>query len=93
LYPGLVAAQGCVTGLLLTGLTDDEWHIIDTFEDDAYDLRQLTLTDGRAASTYVCTDAAEASPEDWDPKQFETQHLSGYVQRCLTWRSEYLASR
>lgn len=93
LYPGLVTAQGSVTGLLLTDLTHDEWHIIDTFEDDAYDLRQLTLTDGRHASTYVYADPAETLLEDWDLKQFEAQHLSGYVQHCLTWRRGYLPSQ
>jgi len=89
----LVSGPRSVTGTLITGLTRDEWIIVATFEDDAYELRQLTLTDGHNGSAYIWTNADEASPEDWDPARFEAQHLSTYVQRCLDWRRLYMARR
>src|SRR6266581_1070070 len=45
-YPGIVpASQATATGILVTGLTPGEWRLIDTYEDDSYELRQLTLSD------------------------------------------------
>src|ERR1700730_16745178 len=64
-YPGLVLSQGSVNGLLISDLTRDEWRTLDSFEDDSYELRQLSLTDGRAGWAYVCTESAKTCAHDW----------------------------
>lgn len=41
-YPGLVEAPGEIShGRLLTGLSSDEWRLLDNFEDRRYELRRI----------------------------------------------------
>src|SRR5882757_5454418 len=44
-YPGLIQASGDADapGVLIHGLTAAEWAVLDAFEDNAYQLRQLDL--------------------------------------------------
>lgn len=91
-YPALIAAEAIAKGRLLTDLTGQEWRIIDAFEDHVYDLRRLTLTDGRHGWTYVCTDESDVSPDDWDISQFERRDLTAYIERCTAWRQRHEAS-
>ncbi|MEU3191389.1 gamma-glutamylcyclotransferase family protein [Streptomyces sp. NPDC006992] len=50
-YPGLVPSSGhSAAGLLLTGLSKNEWRALDDFEDDAYELRRLAAERGPAAT-------------------------------------------
>jgi gamma-glutamylcyclotransferase (GGCT)/AIG2-like uncharacterized protein YtfP len=85
-YPALVQAEAIAKGQLVSGLTPQEWHTLDAFEDKVYELRRLTLTDGRDGWAYVCTDHTDASPDDWDMNLFERDHLVSYLKRCATWR-------
>ncbi|MDI6409779.1 MULTISPECIES: gamma-glutamylcyclotransferase family protein [Streptomyces] len=81
-YPGLVAAPGAATsGVLLTGLTLREWGILDAFEDDRYDLREVTLASGGRALAYVWPDI-EVRDDNWDANTFMTRHLEEYAARC-----------
>jgi gamma-glutamylcyclotransferase (GGCT)/AIG2-like uncharacterized protein YtfP len=89
LYPGLVPGDTTATGLLITGLTPDEWRVVDAFEDEAYELRRLALADGHVGWTYVWCDEAQVSPHAWDPELFARRDLSAYVQGCLAWRRGY----
>jgi gamma-glutamylcyclotransferase (GGCT)/AIG2-like uncharacterized protein YtfP len=83
IYPGLVATPGKTAhGRLLTGLSDDEWHLLDNFEDCKYELRQMTLLDGQSSLTYVWVDDAEACSNTWDIQSFALNHLPAYVKRC-----------
>jgi gamma-glutamylcyclotransferase (GGCT)/AIG2-like uncharacterized protein YtfP len=88
-YPGLVAAEALARGRLVTGLSTREWRILDAFEDDLYELRRLTLTDGRYGWSYVCVDSNAASAEDWDLREFEKDDLVDFLRRCARWRAEY----
>ena len=88
-YPALVAGEAIAKGQLITDLTPDEWRILDAFEDDVYELRRLTLTNGRHGWTYICADHAHAEPHDWDINSFERDHLTNYLKRCATWRQRY----
>ncbi|KWX03000.1 AIG2 family protein [Carbonactinospora thermoautotrophica] len=87
-----MSGERSVNGFLITGLSASEWRILDAFEDDSYDLRRLTLTDGRDGWAYVWTNEAEVSADDWDPEQFAARELSAYVERCTAWRRNYDAS-
>src|SRR4029450_4584705 len=59
-YPGLIRAPGATaSGVLITGLTDAEWQLLDRYEDDDYGIEQLTLTDQRNAVTYVWRNESE----------------------------------
>ncbi|MGH3718841.1 MAG: gamma-glutamylcyclotransferase family protein [Pseudonocardiaceae bacterium] len=82
-YPGLVAARGEIAhGRLLIGLSGDEWHLLDDFEDRRYELRRIALSGGRDGLTYVWVDDAEACPNAWDAQSFVLTYLPAYVERC-----------
>ncbi|MDT0430343.1 gamma-glutamylcyclotransferase family protein [Streptomyces salyersiae] len=81
-YPGLVAAPGSVApGVLFTDLSRREWAILDAFEDDRYDLREVTLSSGGRGLAYIWP-AGEVLDEDWNSEQFRTRHLEEYAARC-----------
>ncbi|MFJ5045596.1 gamma-glutamylcyclotransferase family protein [Streptomyces sp. NPDC088719] len=81
-YPGLVAAPGSVVaGVPFTDLSRREWTILDAFEDDRYDLREVTLTSGERGLAYVWPDG-EVLEGDWDAEQFRARHLGEYAARC-----------
>ncbi|HUA41085.1 MAG TPA: gamma-glutamylcyclotransferase family protein [Streptosporangiaceae bacterium] len=84
-YPGLVQANATVTGTLLTGLSADELVTLDEYESGPYDLRQLSLTDGRPAWSYVWTQASAVLESDWSADEFATEHLPGFVVRVGAW--------
>ncbi|MFF8917423.1 gamma-glutamylcyclotransferase family protein [Streptomyces sp. NPDC015032] len=81
-YPGLVAAPGpSALGVLLTDLSRREWAILDAFEDNRYDLREVTLTSGGRGLAYIWP-GGEVRDEDWDAEQFRVRHLQEYAARC-----------
>jgi gamma-glutamylcyclotransferase (GGCT)/AIG2-like uncharacterized protein YtfP len=90
-YPGLVPGTGTATGYLLTGLTPEEWQVLDAFEDPVYELKRLDLIDGRHGWAYVCNPGAPVEPHDWSAEDFQTQHLPTYIDRCAAWRRRYEA--
>ena len=91
IYAALVPAPPAAraAGYLVTGLSPAEWRILDAFEDHLYDLRRLTLTDGRVAWAYVCSDDTSLSSEDWDIDKFERDHLTDYLTHCAAWQKRY----
>ncbi|GAA2134642.1 hypothetical protein GCM10009727_28540 [Actinomadura napierensis] len=91
-YPGLVPGDTTAQGYLLTGLTSDEWRVLDAFEDPVYELVRVDLGDGRHGWTYACNDGADVGPDDWSADDFEAQHLPAYVERCAAWRRRYETS-
>jgi hypothetical protein len=92
-YPGLVVARDSATGLLLTGLTADDWRTLTAFEGDLYDLRRLTLAAGRLGWAFVWRGVTPASPQDWSPADFAARVLPSFVEGCLAWRRRYLQSQ
>ena len=85
-YPGLIASPTTTAhGLLITSLSADEWTILDAFEDEVYELRQLNLT-GHHGWAYTCADQTTAGNCEWDAHQFRRAHLPAYVAQCRRWR-------
>ncbi|WP_431046364.1 gamma-glutamylcyclotransferase family protein [Streptomyces sp. P1-3] len=85
-YPGLVPAEGqTAPGLLLTGLTPDEWRILDAFEDAEYELRRLPLSDGRWAWSYLWH-GGDVLPGTWDATEFRANRLAAFLARCTVQR-------
>ncbi|MEV7885128.1 gamma-glutamylcyclotransferase family protein [Streptomyces sp. NPDC002817] len=82
-YPGLVvsAIGGSASGVVLTDLRNAEWRILDAFEDEKYDLREVTLSTGAKGWAYIWP-GHDVCSEDWDSGAFEARHLSAYVERC-----------
>lgn len=81
-YPGLVASPASTApGVLLTDLSRREWTILDAFEDDRYDLREVTLGSGERELAYIWPDG-EVREEDWDVQEFRDRHLQEYAARC-----------
>jgi gamma-glutamylcyclotransferase (GGCT)/AIG2-like uncharacterized protein YtfP len=91
-YPGLARGPDAASGLLMTDLTPTEWRILDAFEDELYELRPLTLSDGRIGWAYVCGEDPAASPGGWDAGLFSERDLPAYVGACVAWRRRYQAS-
>jgi len=91
-YPGLVRADGEVTGMLLTGLTSAELRVIDEYESGPYELELLTLKDGRYGWAYAWTDQAEVLAHDWSPGEFADLHLADFAEKCRAWRDGYEAA-
>jgi len=91
-YPGLVpATDGSgrgAAGQVLTGLSAGEWAVLDAFEGDAYDRRELVLGDDRQVWTYVWCDGAAVAAHDWDPAWFARTELPTYVDGCVSWRDD-----
>lgn len=82
-YPGLVAAHGEIAnGRLLTGLSSDEWRLLDNFEDRNYKLRQITLLGGQNSLAYIWDDDTEVCSNTWDFQSFALTQLPTYVARC-----------
>ncbi len=90
-YPALVPGETVAKGQLISDLTPADWRLLDAFEDDVYELRRLTLTDGRYGWSYVCAERTDAASHDWDIDTFERDHLTSYLKRCATWRRRYEA--
>lgn len=88
-YPGLVNGVGSASGFLLTGLTPEEWQVLDAFEDDDYDLCPVSVHVGDRevyAWTYLWRGAVSA--HDWSVLEFVAEHLPSYVDKCASWRRE-----
>jgi gamma-glutamylcyclotransferase (GGCT)/AIG2-like uncharacterized protein YtfP len=84
-YPGLVPAAATVHGVLLTGLTADEVELLDDYESGPYDLRKLTLADGRAAWAYVWIDPSTVQAPDWSAADFAIEYLPSFAAQCRDW--------
>ncbi|MEU3795775.1 gamma-glutamylcyclotransferase family protein [Streptomyces fructofermentans] len=82
-YPGLVVSTlgSTAPGALLTDLSNEEWRILDAFEDDRYELQEVTLSTGDRGWAYIWLDG-EVQPENWDAAVFEALHLPEYAARC-----------
>jgi hypothetical protein len=89
IYPVLVAGPGAADGVLITGLTDEEWRVIDAYEGDFYTLGRLTLVDGRAGWAYLTQDRTAVLSTDWSPDDFGTRHLRAFAGECAAWRRAY----
>jgi gamma-glutamylcyclotransferase (GGCT)/AIG2-like uncharacterized protein YtfP len=81
-YPGLVRSFGsAASGVILTDLSNEEWRILDAFEDERYDLQEVPLSHGMSGWAYVWP-GGDVRAEDWDAAAFETHHLAAYAARC-----------
>jgi gamma-glutamylcyclotransferase (GGCT)/AIG2-like uncharacterized protein YtfP len=87
-YPGLVAGQRSVDGLVLPDLRPDEWQVIDAFEDDTYRLEPVRLAGGASAWVYVWDDPGAVLPDDWDQARFAACHLAEFARRIAAWRDQ-----
>jgi gamma-glutamylcyclotransferase (GGCT)/AIG2-like uncharacterized protein YtfP len=88
-YPALVTGTASIDGLTIAGLTNEEWQVLDAFEDELYDLQRLQLSDNSSAWAYVCGEASSVLPADWDLSGFERDDLASYVVRCHIWRGRF----
>lgn len=87
-YPMLVPGDGAAGGVLISGLTAEEWRVIDAYEDDFYALELLTLVDGRQGWAYLTRDHTVVLPTDWSPGDFTVRHLPDFTCRLRAWRGD-----
>jgi GNAT superfamily N-acetyltransferase len=78
--------------LTVAELTEDDWAVIDAFENPDYDLSLVQLTDARTAWAYTSADDTEPANGTWETSTFIEQHLRDYVHRCADWRARYSAA-
>jgi gamma-glutamylcyclotransferase (GGCT)/AIG2-like uncharacterized protein YtfP len=88
-YPVLVPGEGAAGGVLISGLTGDEWRVIDAYEDDFYALERLTLVGGREGWAYVTRDHTAVLPVDWSAADFAARHLPDFASRLRAWGGTY----
>lgn len=84
-YPGLVPGAGA-RGVVLDGLTEEEWAVLDAFEGSGYIRSEVVLADGRTAWTYIWLDTEGVLASDWAAADFARTELSAYVEGCRAWR-------
>jgi len=90
-YPGLVTADavadgGLATGILLTGLSEADWRILDAYEDAEYDLMPVELADAARALTFRYTRSDLVLPQTWSAAEFAVRHLPAFAEQCRSWR-------
>jgi gamma-glutamylcyclotransferase (GGCT)/AIG2-like uncharacterized protein YtfP len=93
-YPGLVRdPSATAVGVVVSGLTPDEWALLDAFEGEFYRLVLVDVGTGTAeptgTSTYMWLSADEVLPGTWERDRFRATGLDAFVDRCRRWRAVY----
>jgi hypothetical protein len=89
-YPGLVTAPGdAARGWVCKDLGDAEWLVIDSWEDDDYELVTVSVTvRGRepvCCGTYRLA-RSEAGEGSWSAARFATTELASFAAASAQWR-------
>ncbi|EFC85605.1 gamma-glutamylcyclotransferase family protein [Parafrankia sp. EUN1f] len=92
-YPGLVPAgpTEICAGACLHGLTSAERELLDLFEGDYYEAREVSLVGGEVAVAYLWRGPVAQVPvlaSNWDAGRFAARHLAEFVRRCQQWRAQ-----
>jgi gamma-glutamylcyclotransferase (GGCT)/AIG2-like uncharacterized protein YtfP len=80
-FPGLIEGDGAsIEGLLYFDLAKNEWERLTAFEDDFYDLAEVTVISAQEtvhALAYIVPPARKSilSEKAWDPEDFRRNHL------------------
>jgi len=85
-YPGLAPGSSHAPGVLLTGLSELEWRILDAYEDTEYDLVAVELDGPVTALTYRYTKHELVLDDDWSAAEFAGRHLAAFAIQCRYWR-------
>lgn len=89
-YPGLIPDQdSTASGILLEGLGQPEWQILDAFEDSSYQLKHLSTLAGTTGWAYTREPGNLTQNPTWDADHFTAHHLDQYTARCRTWLAEH----
>lgn len=78
-----------VHGRILTDLIAKEWRTIDAFEDDMYELRRLTLTDGQQGWPIYVRNGPRNLLASRKNEWLAAEQLHRYLERCRTSRSRF----
>jgi gamma-glutamylcyclotransferase (GGCT)/AIG2-like uncharacterized protein YtfP len=84
LFPGLIRENDeSVEGIVYVNITRDEWERLTSFEDDFYELQEVTvdcLGTKVSALAYVVPPSRKSVLSDkvWNPDFFRENHLSGF---------------
>jgi len=82
-----------VHGLVLFGLTADDFHVLDDFESEIYERRPASVrtTNGFfvTAELYVLKEEFRSllSEEEWNCNIFKLRHLGQYLRDVREWKS------
>eukprot|EP00891_Asterochloris_glomerata_P002543 jgi/Astpho2/2543/e_gw1.00048.241.1_t len=95
-YPAIIPAEGGaeVQGMVLSGLSEPEFAVLDEYEDEDY-YRTVTtaqLQDGKHIETeiYVWVESKrDLLYGTWDYQDFRKKHLSEYMAMCQDFGAEF----
>ena len=91
-YPAVVSeASGNVAGLLYSGIGAAELALLDSYEGELYERRDVSVRvggDARPAVVYVLGEQYRLllSSDAWELGEFEREHLAEYLQRIARTR-------
>jgi len=98
IYPGLIVCAGKSTpGRLYFDIDSASLAVINSFEDDLYQRRQIEVCDsaGRRhqAFVYIVRDEMRnyLTSRVWDEREFLSQHLKSYTDYCRKFLAAYFA--
>ena len=86
-YPVMLRAlKDSVSGVLYTGLTDDEFRCLDTFEGVEYERTEVALGAGAAFAYVLSNDWKHiADSKAWKPEQLTPEDLAMYCVQYTGW--------
>ncbi len=85
LFPGLIRENlESVEGLVYVSITRDEWGRLTAFEDQFYELQEVTvecLGTNASALAYIVPSSRKSllSDKTWNPDFFRENHLAGFA--------------
>lgn len=90
IYPGLLPHVGQSSfGRHYSGITVEEWKVLDAFENPEYTLERVVLDTDTTALAYVWPHPATSEP--WLVADLTASALAGYLATCRRWRDRYSA--
>ena len=93
-YPGLVVSRGRGTparGFVCRSLEMDEWALIDAWEDDFYELVEVSVVEPTGAVVTCLTyrlPEGMAGSGTWSARRFEDRDLAAFVSGTIAWRAQ-----
>lgn len=77
-----------VSGYIYTGIKEEEYRIIDKFEDERYQINAVNTSVGEALC-YSSTGCEFQYCGVWDPDEFKGKYFENYISMCENFALEY----
>ena len=95
-FPAIYQREGArVNGLLFRELSEKDFKILDYFEAELYERREvsLKLNGARTEKVYTYIISKDSGsylvPEDWSESHFRENSLTSYLKDCRSWMNDF----